>query len=74
MRRVRLGFEYQGGIDHDHAAGRAADTAKFAEAEAVGIRLVPVVKADVRNGEAFLTWLKALVTARERELDRRAGA
>jgi hypothetical protein len=70
LRGPRLAIEFQGEVDHGHAAGRAEDAEKAAEAEAVGIRIVPVVKADLEDGRAFVRWLSALVVAREFELER----
>lgn len=71
LRWLRLAFEYQGEVDHGWAAGRAADAVKTGEAERVGVSVVPVVAADVRD-PGFDDWVAGLIAARRYELQRLA--
>lgn len=69
LRWARLGFEYQGEVDHAHVAGRLRDEAKADEASAVGVRIIPVVAADLRT-DGFEDWVRGLIATRAFELGR----
>lgn len=67
-RGLRLALEYQGRVDHDHAAGRAADRERDLELEDRGIRVLSLVGDDVREPDALRGWLRVALDRRAREL------
>lgn len=71
LRALRLGFEYQGDVDHGDEVGRAADEERFAAASAAGVQLIAVTAADLRDA-GFEAWVRGLIAARTFELARTA--
>jgi hypothetical protein len=69
LRWARLAFEYQGEVDHAHAAGRLRDEGKAGAASEVGVRIIPVVAADLRT-DGFDDWVRGLIATRAFELGR----
>lgn len=71
LRTLRLGFEYQGDVDHGDELGRVADEERFAAAAAAGVQLIAVTAADLRD-PGFEAWVRGLIAARTFELSRPA--
>ena len=69
FRSVRLGVEYQGALDHDHAEGRARDRARTEELDQAGVRLLFVTAADLANERALLTHVGSALVARAQLLE-----
>lgn len=68
FRMLRLAVEYLGSVDHGFVARRAADLVRDEELAAVGVAVLPVVAADLRDEEAALTWIEAALVKRAHEL------
>jgi hypothetical protein len=69
LRDLRLVFEYQGDVDHGDVHGRATDTERHAAMSALGLLVVPVVAADLRQ-PGFDDWVRGLIATRTYELAR----
>lgn len=69
LRRLRLGVEYQGDVDHGDAVGRMRDSGREEMAASIGVLLVPVVAADLRD-DGFDDWMRSVLASREFELGR----
>jgi hypothetical protein len=68
FRALRLAIEYQGTVDHGHAAGRASDTDRAFELAEAGIEVVTVQRADLDDAAAFHAWFDRVLMRRAREL------
>ncbi len=67
-RQLRLAPEYDGVIDHAHAAGRAEDRRREEALAEVGVRRVPVTAADLADPEGLMRLMEAEMLVRAREL------
>lgn len=65
---VRLAVEYQGSVDHEHAAGRARDRVRDAELAAAGIRVLYLSRLDLRDEVATMATIAAALTTRAHQL------
>ncbi|MBW3665537.1 MAG: hypothetical protein KY469_20775 [Actinobacteria bacterium] len=67
-RAYQLILEYLGSVDHSYAEARIRDDERARELEALGNRVIPVVAADLRDREVFLTRMTHIVSLRAYEL------
>ena len=67
-RQLRLAPEYDGAVDHAHAAGRRHDRRREEELAALGVQRVPVRAADLARPDELLRWMEAVTLVRAREL------
>ena len=68
LRLLRLGWEYQGKVDHGGRAGRRRDAVRDREVAGVGIRLLYVTAADLRDRAALIAMVMGVIAARADEL------
>lgn len=68
FRALRVGVEYQGGVDHAHARGRAQDRVRDEELARTGISLVYVDADDLRHERTVISRVAAVLVARAHEL------
>lgn len=67
-RSLRLAVEYLGAVDHGGTAQRAGDVAREDELGAMGIRVIPVVAADLARPDDLRAWMRVVLARRAREL------
>jgi hypothetical protein len=68
FRSVRVGYEYQGPVDHATLVGRLADAQRDVELRRAGIHLAHLVAADLDDERALLATVAGTLTARAHEL------
>jgi hypothetical protein len=68
FRSLRLGIEYDGGIDHAGLANRAADAVRDAELARHGVELLHVTRAELADPQALLLRLVTAITLRAQQL------
>lgn len=68
FRRVRVGYEYQGAVDHATLVGRREDARRDVELGRDGIHVVYLVAADLEDERALLATVAGTLTARAHEL------
>ena len=68
FRRVRLGYEYHGPVDHATLVGRLEDAQRDVELRRAGIHLAHLVAADLDDERALLATVAGTLTARAHEL------
>jgi hypothetical protein len=68
FRRLRLGVEYDGGVDHGGLANRAADAARDAELARHGVELLHITRAEIDDPQALLVRLVTAITLRAQRL------
>lgn len=68
FRRVRVGYEYHGPVDHATLVGRLEDARRDVELRRGGIHLAYLVAADLEDERALLATVAATLTARAHEL------
>lgn len=68
FRRLRLGFEYLGRVDHNSTSARIRDDARDRELREEGIRLHYVSVEDLHEPQSLLATVAGLLTVRAHEL------